>query len=143
MEISWSLPEKKIHSKRPPRRKQAFTLYRADKEEQFSQAFSRIYVPYDAVLKGLYRGDSRIIPVIPNITKGWHDLNIRENFDKLVEIAASKGVAVGNLGWIAPFVNAGVNVFGDYGLNLFNSADFLLAKSMGIREAFVSHEAGP
>ncbi len=72
-------------------------------DEQFSKAYSRIYVPYDAVLKGFYDGDDRIIPVIPNITKGWHDHNIRENFDKLMEVSAQNGIAIGNLGWIEPF----------------------------------------
>jgi hypothetical protein len=36
-----------------------------------------------------------------------------------------------------------VNVFGDYGLNLYNSVDFLLAKELGISEALISHETKP
>jgi hypothetical protein len=55
-------------------------------------------IPYDAVLRGLYQDDDRIVPVIPNITKGWHEYNIRENFDKIVAASAKKGIAVGNLG---------------------------------------------
>lgn len=118
-------------------------LYRVEKEERFDPAFSRIYVPYDAVLKGFCQDDDRIVPVIPNIAKGWHEYNIRKNFDKIVAASAKKGIAVGNPGWIEPFVRSGVNVFGDYGLNLYNSMDFLLARGLGIREAVISHEADP
>jgi hypothetical protein len=39
------------------------------------------------------------------------------------------------------FAREGVNVFGDHGLNLYNSADFMLASQLGIREAVISHEA--
>lgn len=138
--ITWSMPAKKPVQKTAAEETGLY-LYRVDKDEQFSRGFSRIYVPYEAMLKGFFRGDDRMIPVIPNITKGWHDQNIRENFDKLTAISASKGIAVGNLGWVEPFVNAGVNVIGDYGLNLYNSEDFLLAGKLGIKEAFVSHEA--
>jgi len=116
-------------------------LYRADGNERFAPDYHRIYVPYEAVLSGAHRDDSRVVPVIPNITKGWHDENIRKNFDKIAAACAKTGVSVGNLGWIEPFVKAGVNVFGDYGLNLYNSMDFLLAKELGLKEAVISHEA--
>ncbi|HWQ79851.1 MAG TPA: U32 family peptidase [Anaerovoracaceae bacterium] len=115
-------------------------LYRAEKEENFDPSFRRIYVPYDAMLNGLYQNDARTVPVIPNITKGWHDGHIRKNFDKIIAMAQN-GIAVGNLGWIEPFAAAGASVIGDYGLNLFNSMDFLLAGRLGVREALISHEA--
>lgn len=117
-------------------------LYRADREEPVNSSFSRIYVPYDAMLAGFYRDDARAVPVIPGITKGLHDAYIRENFDKILTIARN-GIAVGNIGWIDPFVSSGVNVIGDFGLNLFNSMDFLLAKRLGVREAVLSHEVEP
>ena len=85
---------------------------------------------------------SRAVPVIPNITKGRHDARIRKHFDEIADMARN-GIAVGNIGWIEPFASAGVRVIGDYGLNLFNSMDFLLAKRLGVREAVLSHEADP
>jgi len=117
-------------------------LYRADREEPVDSSFSRIYVPYDAMLAGFYRNDARAVPVIPNITKGRHDARIRKHFDEIADMARN-GIAVGNIGWIEPFASAGVRVIGDYGLNLFNSMDFLLAKRLGVREAVLSHEADP
>jgi len=144
--INWSLSE--INSRTSeksdsssPEAEICLYLYQVNKEEKFSTSFKRIYVPYDALLKGFYKDDQRVVPVIPNITKGWHDQNIRKNFDKIVAESAQKGIAVGNIGWIEPFVETGVNVFGDYGLNLYNSMDFLLAEELGIKEAVISHEA--
>lgn len=95
-------------------------------ETNFDPNASRIYVPYDAVLDGRFQNDSRIVPVIPGITKGWHDQNIRINFNKIIAISGKNGIAIGNLAWVEPFVKCNVNVCGDYGLNLYNSMDFLL-----------------
>lgn len=82
-----------------------------------------------------------MLPFIPNITKGWHDQNVRKKFNEIVENSVQNGISIGNLAWVEPFVKAGVNVFGDYGLNLYNSMDFLLAKELGIKEAVAAHEA--
>lgn len=111
------------------------------KEQRIDPSIKRIYMPYDSVLNGFYQDDDRVVPVIPNITKGWHEYNIHKNFDKIVAASAKNGIAVGNMGWISPFAEAGVNVFGDYGLNLYNSMDFYLAGELGIKEAVISHEA--
>lgn len=118
-------------------------FYQVNGKENIDSSIRRIYVPYDAVLNGLYQDDDRVVPVIPNITKGWHDQNIRKNFDKIVAASLKKGIAIGNLGWIEPFVETGIPVIGDYGLNLFNSMDFKLAGELGIKEAIISHEADP
>lgn len=81
-------------------------FYQVSGAENLSPAYGRIYVPYDAALNGLCRSVDRVVPVIPNITKGWHDQNIRKNFDKIVANAGENGIAIGNLGWIKPFVEA-------------------------------------
>ncbi|HML37680.1 MAG TPA: U32 family peptidase [Bacillota bacterium] len=133
-------PAAGVRQGNPGREETFLYLYRVTGEEIFDPSLDRIYLPYDAVLRGLFKGDPRIVPVIPNITKGWHDLNIRKNFDEIAALAQS-GIAVGNLGWIGPFASAGVKVIGDYGLNLFNSMDFLLARELGVSEAVISHEA--
>ncbi|WP_027399797.1 hypothetical protein [Anaerovorax odorimutans] len=108
----------------------------------------RIYLPYYSFLEADFkkyideytdRGFT-MIPVIPNITKDWNDFTIRRNFDKIVKIADKNGISIGNLGWIQSFVSSGVDVFGDYGLNLINSADFLVAKQLGLKEAVISHD---
>ncbi|HVI40442.1 MAG TPA: U32 family peptidase, partial [Anaerovoracaceae bacterium] len=156
VKIEWSLSEingkagssKEVEpsgvEKDTPAQEEIFLYYYQVKEEEhFDPSIKRIYVPYDAILSGFYQDNDRVVPVIPNVTEGWHDQNIRKNFDKIVAASSQKGIAVGNLGWIEPFVTAGVNVFGDYGLNLYNSMDFLLAGELGIKEAVIAHEADP
>ncbi len=118
-------------------------LFQVKKEERIDFSISRLYIPYEAMLAGFYSDYGMAVPVIPNITKGYHDKMIRQNFDKIVEYSYRIGIAIGNLSWIEPFAKAGVNIIGDYGLNLYNSADFLAAKELGISEAVISHDAKP
>lgn len=141
VQINWSLPSASPKADDELEEEIFLYLYRVNGEIPADPAVSRIYVPYEAVLKGFYQDDRRVVPVIPAITKGLQEYNIRKNFDKIVTASEAQGVAVGNPGWIAPFVSAGVRVIGDYGLNLFNSADFMLARELGIKEAVISHEA--
>jgi len=125
-------------------------LFNAKKIIHSNCPISRIYLPYEEVLQGsidrlldgFNRENMEVVPVIPNITKGWHDGNIRKNFNKIVESGSKCGISIGNIGWINAFVSSGIDVFGDFGLNLFNSVDFYVAQKMGIKEAVISHEAG-
>ena len=41
------------------------------------------------------------------------------------------GIIIGNMGWIKEFCDAGVKVYGDYGLNVFNEQARLLFEEMG------------
>lgn len=116
-------------------------LFKPEEYTKFDTQISRIYLPYDEVLSGCSIDGVEIVPVIPNITKGWHDKNIRDNFDKIVDMSRENGVSIGNIGWIEPFVRSGINVYGDYGLNLYNSMDFYKASQLGLKEAVISHEA--
>lgn len=151
--INWSLSEivrkggrtaaSKSDRESPSEEETVLYFYQVNGKENIDSSIRRIYVPYDAVLNGLYQDDDRVVPVIPNITKGSHDQNIRKNFDKIVAASSKKGIAIGNLGWIEPFVETGIPVIGDYGLNLFNSMDFMIAGELGIKEAIISHEADP
>lgn len=53
-----------------------------------------------------------MVPVIDNNTKGWHDHNIRKNFDKIVAVSHETESLP----------------------TTYNSADFLLAREMGISD---------
>jgi putative protease len=117
-------------------------LYRARGESRANPCAARIYVPYEAMLDGAYRDEPGAVPILPGITKGRHDAQIRERFDEILALSRN-GIAVGNPGWIEPFAAAGAKVIGDYGLNLFNSMDFQIAAELGVREAVISHEAAP
>lgn len=122
---------------------------RGGERKTASHTGGRIYLPFECFLERPFSDDMdgylhegfHLVPVIPNITKGWHDEMIRKNFDQIADIAKKYGISIGNISWIEAFVETGANVYGDYGLNLCNSADFLVAKQLGLKEAVISHEA--
>lgn len=108
---------------------------------------SRLYVPYALVLnhdeKEIRKAAGQrmeVIPYLPLITIGQHDALIEKNFTKILSAVQGTGIAVGNLGWVRRFAEAGVKVYGDYGLNVYNSADFVRAKELGLSGAVLSHE---
>lgn len=85
-------------------------------------------------------GDRKPLPYIYNVSKGRLDKYIEENFDDIVEACRDTGIAVGNLSWIMPFVNAGIKVYGDYGLNITNSAAEQAMEKLGVKESMWSLE---
>ena len=81
-------------------------------------------------------------PYILNISKGRLDEFIEDNWDKIISAVKDSGILIGNLGWIKEFQDAGVKVYGDYGLNVFNKQAQKAYEDMGIELYAVSHETG-
>ncbi|MFV0518150.1 MAG: peptidase U32 family protein [Aminipila sp.] len=81
-----------------------------------------------------------VIPYLPNITKGRYDEFIEENFNRIVSYCKETGIALGNLGWINEFRNAGVKLYADYGLNIYNKESIRLIKNMNFVDYVPSHE---
>ena len=75
-----------------------------------------------------------------NVTKGEADKYIEDNFDSLTSDARGSGVLIGNLGWARQFMDAGVTVYGDYGLNAYNSQSIRAYEELGIKMLNLSHE---
>lgn len=102
----------------------------------------RAYVPLGFYMKEkLRRQDVEIIPYILNISKGRLDQYIEEHFDEIVREVRRCGIAIGNLAWIDEFTEAGVKVYGDYGLNCFNQYAQELVSSWNTEVIAASHEA--
>ena len=80
------------------------------------------------------------LPYILNVSKGELDEYIAEHFDELIDEVRDTGILIGNLGWIKPFVDAGVTVFGDYGLNAYNSQAVKAYEELGVTMLNLSHE---
>ena len=80
------------------------------------------------------------IPYILNVSKGALDEYIESHFEEIVEAVRETGIAVGNLGWARQFLSAGVKVYGDYGLNIFNSQSAEAFAEMGIEPIAWSDE---
>lgn len=82
-----------------------------------------------------------VIPYISNVSRGSEDAYIEENFDSIADLCRDTGVYVGSLGWIQPFRFAGVDVFGDYGLNVMNSQSEAALDAIGVRRCVGSLES--
>ena len=75
--------------------------------------------------------DRNVIPYITNISRGKEDAFIEANFDLLCTYLRDTGLYIGNLSWIQRFSEAGVPVYGDYGLNVCNFAAAAAYETLG------------
>ncbi len=87
-------------------------------------------------------GDASVLPYILNVSRGELDRYIEENFDDIVDAVKETGILIGNLGWIRRFLDAGVRVYGDYGLNVFNEQARKAFEDIGVELYMPSHETG-
>lgn len=100
--------------------------------------------PLESFMARYEKGDASEgeVPYILNVSKGKLDRYIREHFDDIVKACADRGILIGNPGWIERFKDAGVKVFGDYGLNIYNSQAKKAYEELGVEIYLISHEAG-
>lgn len=82
------------------------------------------------------------VPYIMNVSKGRLDRYIEDRFDEIVQACSECGILAGNSGWIERFVSAGVRVYGDYGLNVYNNQARLAVEETGAVLYMPSHETG-
>lgn len=75
-----------------------------------------------------------VVPYISNVTKGEEDRFLEERFDEIADILKDRNtpIYVGNLGWLKRFATAGVRVWGDYGLNIYNGRSAMAYKNEGM-----------
>ncbi|MBR0307330.1 MAG: DUF3656 domain-containing protein, partial [Mogibacterium sp.] len=85
---------------------------------------------------------SSVLPYILNVSKGRLDVFIEKNFDEIAEACRETGILIGNLGWIERFRKAGVKVYGDYGLNVYNMQALKAYEELGVELYMPSHETG-
>lgn len=102
------------------------------------KSFNRIYISYEKFIKTEL--PEKFIPYIPCITQGMHDGNIEKNFDKILKVAEKTGILIGNQGWLEKFLDSGIKVYGDYGLNIYNSRDMKLYENLGLKSVCMSME---
>lgn len=125
------------------------TLEKLDAAEVMLR-YAAVCVPLELYMRegGCFRKLSRltelginIIPYVLNVSKGALDRYIEENFEDIVSRVSKSGIMLGNPGWIKQFQQAGVKVYGDYGLNVYNRQSQLLLEEMGVEVKGFSHEA--
>lgn len=86
------------------------------------------------------KGFDSWIPYITNISKGKEDRIVKENFSMALAVAKNRGIFVGNLQWIESFLKEGIDVYGDYGLNIYNKYTEKVFSSMGLKGWMPSSE---
>jgi putative protease len=99
-------------------------------------------VPLENFMKMRGEGAADVIPYILNVSRGSLDAYIRENFDEIAGAVRDTGILIGNLGWIRQFREAGIKVYGDYGLNVFNEQAKRAFEDEGVELYMPSHETG-
>ncbi|MBQ2996884.1 MAG: U32 family peptidase [Oscillibacter sp.] len=102
---------------------------------------ARIYAPVEvlASMPVLPETDARWCAILPRV---WRDRDEKELL-KLLSIVKEKGVtavAAGNIGHFSIAKKAEMELFGDYGLNVFNSRSLAYLQSKDLRSACVSFE---
>ena len=92
--------------------------------------------------QGLYHSQPpAVLPYVLNVSKGALDRWIEERFQEIVGRVKASGIAIGNLGWIRRFQQAGIKVYGDYGLNVYNRQSQMAFEEQGVELLAPSHEA--
>ena len=86
------------------------------------------------------KSDKTVLPYILNVSKGELDDLLEQDFDAIAETVRDTGILIGNLGWIKQFLDAGVTVYGDYGLNAYNSQCVRAYEELGVKMLYPSHE---
>lgn len=82
----------------------------------------------DAVME---KGYQDWIPYISNVSFGRENDIIEDKLTEAVEIAKNKGIYLGNLEWQDVFSDSGCKLYGDFGLNCFNSKTREFLQSIG------------
>lgn len=91
--------------------------------------------------RGEMVGDITVIPYISNVSRGRENEYIEEHLDSILELTGKTGVYIGSIGWLQVFRSAGVTVYGDYGLNTFNSSAVRALKELGMAGVALSLES--
>lgn len=85
--------------------------------------------------------EKMVLPYITNISKGREDRFIEEHFDAICNHYKDRGIYIGNLSWLQPLLAAGVPVYGDCGLNVYNDFARGAYRSLGFKHCVYSLEA--
>ena len=81
----------------------------------------------------------RVAAVLPRIVHDGQMAKLREDMKKIRRWGVEE-VLVGNLGLMLPAREAGMQIRGDYGLNVFNSISVLALKELELKSAMLSFE---
>ena len=85
--------------------------------------------------------EQAVVPYVSNMPRGQEEAWLEEHFERICEVLREgPGVYVGTLSWIRPFRESGVRVWGDYGLNVYNSRTRQALCCLGVEDCAESLE---
>ncbi len=85
-------------------------------------------------------GRAAFVPYVSAVPEGKEDRWLRDHWAEASAIARDRGVSVGTLGWVRPFLDAGCRVTGGSGLNLFNGEALRQVRELGLAGGMPSLE---
>jgi putative protease len=125
----------------PAEPKLTCSVTRADQlTPELAAGADAVYVPLElleAVNPEIYAGKTELFAVLPRIFRTEDEEKFREILRKFPVL---RGVLAGNLGHLPIAEGLGLEIRGDFGLNVFNSRSLLFLKDLGLDSATVSFE---
>lgn len=110
----------------------------------------RIYLPVfpllqkgaEETIKLCKEREIEVFGSLPPVTRGDEDRIIRSQTKRLRELGLD-GVLVGNIGQMEMLRSQGLQIMGDYSLNLYNTESVMVASELGLASVTLSHELTP
>lgn len=82
-----------------------------------------------------------LVPYVTNVTRGRENEFLETHFEEICRAAGKTGISCGQLGWLRTFARAGVQVYGDFGLNVYNRKSAEVMQALGAAWSAPSLEA--
>lgn len=101
----------------------------------------RVYVPLErlADLNALPEGESQWCAILPRVWRDRDEARLREWLDHAKALGVS-GVLAGNIGHLSLIRDSELYIYGDFGLNVFNSRSLAYLREKGLSSACLSFE---
>lgn len=116
------------------------SVSRADQLSDALAGCAMLYLPLeilDEVDLNRYAARTKLCAVLPRVFRTEDEALFREKLQRFPQLSA---VAVGNLGHLPIVEGLGLEVRGDFGLNVFNSRALAFLRELGLASATVSFE---
>lgn len=105
------------------------------------EAPARIYLPLEllADLPHLPEADTQWCAILPRVWRDRDEADLRRRLEKARELGID-GVLVGNIGHLPLTRGLGLSLYGDFGLNVYNSRSLDYLRRKGLASACLSFE---
>ena len=102
---------------------------------------ARVCLPLEelAAMTALPKGDTEWCAVLPRVWRDRDEARLLQMLDRAKALGVT-GVLIGNIGHLPLVRDTGLNLYGDYGLNVFNSRSLEYLRGKGLSSACVSFE---